>query len=198
MPRITGPRGRVWPCALDLGAMHPLLGAAVGLALVAVLVPLLYVFRGEDPRQTLYPSIPLFFLVPVLLASAIGGQRAGVLVSCAAIFTWDWFFILPLYTVTIYYPRDLLALVVFLAVALLVGQLATAARRRAEEALRRARSSEALYDLSLALIARSDLADVLPALTRRLRETATSRPWRPGKRRCSRPACRCPTWSSST
>jgi two-component system sensor histidine kinase KdpD len=148
-----------------------LLGAIVGLALVAALVPLLYVFHGEDPRQTLYPSIPLFFLVPVLLASAIGGQRAGVLVSCAAIFTWDWFFIHPLYTVTIYYPRDLLALVVFLAVALLVGQLATATRGRAEEALRRARSSEALYDLSLALIARRDLADALPALIQRLRAT---------------------------
>jgi two-component system sensor histidine kinase KdpD len=143
----------------------------MGLALVAVLVPVLYVFHGEDPRQTLYPSIPLFFLVPILLASAIGGQRAGVLVSCAAIFTWDWFFIPPLYTVTIYYPRDLLALVVFLAVALLVGQLATATRRRAEEALRRARSSEALYDLSLALIARRDLADALPTLIQRLRAT---------------------------
>jgi two-component system sensor histidine kinase KdpD len=148
-----------------------LLGAIVGLALVAVLVPLLYVFRGEDPRQTIYPSIPLFFLVPVLLASAIGGQHAGVLVSCAAIFTWDWFFILPLYTVTIASARDVLALVVFLAVALLVGQLATATRRRAEEALRRARSSEALYDLSLALIARRDLSEVLPALIQRLRAT---------------------------
>jgi hypothetical protein len=63
MPR---PRGRVWSRALDLSATHPLLGAIVGLALVAILVPLLYVFHGEDPRQTLYPSIPLFFLVPVL------------------------------------------------------------------------------------------------------------------------------------
>jgi two-component system, OmpR family, sensor histidine kinase KdpD len=171
MSRMTRPWGRIWPPALNLGATHPLLGASMGLALVAVLVPVLYVFHGEDPRQTLYPSIPLFFLVPVLLASAIGGQRAGVLVSCAAIFTWDWFFIPPLYTVTIYYPRDLLALVVFLAVALLVGQLATATRRRAEEALRRARSSEALYDLSLALIARRDLSEALPALLQRLRAT---------------------------
>jgi two-component system sensor histidine kinase KdpD len=143
----------------------------MGLALVAVLVPVLYAFHGEDPRQTIYPSIPLFFLVPVLLASAIGGQRAGVLVSCAAVFTWDWFFILPLYTVTIASARDVLVLVVFLAVALLVGQLATATRRRAEEALRRARSSEALYELSLALIARRDLSEVLPALIRRLRAT---------------------------
>jgi hypothetical protein len=56
MSRMTRPRGPLWPRALDLGATHPLLGAVVGLALVAVLVPVLYVFRGEDPRQTIYPS----------------------------------------------------------------------------------------------------------------------------------------------
>jgi hypothetical protein len=45
-------RVRVWPRALDLGATQPLLGAVVGLALVAVLVPVLYVFRGDaDPPR---------------------------------------------------------------------------------------------------------------------------------------------------
>ena len=160
---------RFWSHALDLGARRPMVGTVVGLALVVVLVPLLGIWQGA--AGPLGPSIPLFFLVPVLLASAMGGQRAGVVVSCVAIVVWDWYFIFPLYTITVYYPRDVLALVVFLAVALLVGQLSTAARRRAEEALQRARSSQALYDLSLALIAGGDLVGVLPSLTQRLRET---------------------------
>ncbi len=155
--------------ALDPLLPHPLPGAVIGVALVAALIPLLHVAGGSS--GPLGPSIPLFFLVPVLLASAIGGRRAGVVVSCLAIFAWDWYFIPPFYTVTIYYPRDVLALVVFLAVALLVGQLADVARRRTEEALRRARSSEALYDLSLALITRGDLGRVLPTLAERLRAT---------------------------
>lgn len=160
---------RFWSRTLDLGAGHPRFGIVLGLALIAALVPVLNLFHGM--AGPLGQSIPLFFLAPVLLTSALGGRGAGVIVSCVAIAVWDWFFIPPLYTVTIASPRDVLALAVFLVVALFVGQLSTAVRQRADEALQRARSSEALYDLSLALIAQSDLASVLPSLTQRLRET---------------------------
>ncbi|HWE63207.1 MAG TPA: DUF4118 domain-containing protein, partial [Chloroflexota bacterium] len=148
-------------------AHYPRLATVGGLALVAALVPILGYWHGAS--GVFGQSLPLFFLVPVLLASVLGGRGAGVLVSCAAVFAWDWFFIPPRYRVTIASVRDVLALVIFLAVALLVGQLSTAARRRAQEALQRAHSSEALYDLSMALIARRDPSEVLPALTQRLR-----------------------------
>ncbi len=171
IPRMIAGRTGHWRDALDPLAPHPLLGALVGVALVAALVPLLYLWRGSDPRGALYLSIPLFFLVPVLLASVAGGRRVGVLVAVVAVVVWDWFFIPPLYRVTVASPRDLLALLVFLAVALLVGQLSNLTRRRTEEALQRARGSEALYDLSLALIARRDPSDALAALTERLRAT---------------------------
>lgn len=167
--RPRSPGERLWSRGFDVGGRHPWFGMGMALLLVVLLVPVLNIWHGA--AGPLGPSIPLFFLVPVLLASAVSGRRAGVLVSIVAIAVWDWYFISPLYTITIYYPRDVLALIVFLVVALLVGQLSTAARYRAEEALQRARSSEALYDLSLALIARSDLAGVLPTLTQRLRET---------------------------
>ena len=160
-------RVRRWLDAFDPLAPHPLLGAVVGLTLIVALVPLLTHWQGA--RGPLGPSIPLFFLVPVLLSSAMGGLRMGALVSVVAIVVWDWYFIPPLYTFTVYYPRDILALVVFLAVALLVGNLAAAVRRRTVEALRRAQNAEALHDLSLALIARTDVTDILSALTARLR-----------------------------
>jgi two-component system sensor histidine kinase KdpD len=157
------PRGR----ALDPLALHPRGASALGIVLVFALVPILGFWHGAS--GPLGQSIPLFFLVPVLAASALGGRGAGVLVSCVAVFVWDWFFIPPLYRVTVNSVRDVLALVVFLAVALLVGQLSTVARRRTAEALRRAASSEALYDLSMALIAGRNLDEILPALTSRLR-----------------------------
>ena len=140
-----------------------------GLALVALLVPVLGHWQGAD--GPLGPSIPLFFLVPVLFSSAVGGRGIGVVVSIVAVLVWDWYFITPLYTVTVGTARDVLALVVFLAVAILTGQLSRIARRRAEEALRRARGSEALYSLSMTLIAGGDLERVLPDLTERLRAT---------------------------
>jgi len=163
--------GRHWRDALDPRAPHPLLGVLIGVALVVALVPLLDVWRGSDPRGPLYLSISLLFLVPVLFASVVGGRRAGVLIAVVAIVVWDWFFIPPFYTVTVASPRDLLALLVFLVVALLVGQLSNLTRRRTEEAVQRAHSSEALYDLSLALIARRDPGEVLTTLTARLRVT---------------------------
>jgi len=171
IPRMAASRGRHWRDVLDPLTSHPLVGTLSGVALVVALVPLLYVWHGSDPKGPLYLSIPLFFLAPVLIASVAGGRRAGVLVAVVAVVIWDWFFIQPLYTVTVASPRDLLALLVFLVVALLVGQLSNLARRRTEEALQRARGSEALYDLSLALIARREPGDVLVTLTARLRAT---------------------------
>jgi PAS domain S-box-containing protein len=100
-------------------------GLGVGLVLVALLVPVLSIRRAAPPS-----SIPLFFLVPVLLAAAIGGRRAGALVSCAAFVVWDWYFVLPGDGFSPIDPRDLMALAVFLVVALLVGYLSGGARQR--------------------------------------------------------------------
>jgi two-component system, OmpR family, sensor histidine kinase KdpD len=162
-------RNRYWLRAYEVSATHPWVGAIAGLGLVAMLVPILTFAGGYT--GSLGPSIPLFFLVPMLVASTLGGRIAGVIVSVAAVAVWDWFFIPPLYTPTVYYPRDLLGLVVFLFDALLTGQLSTVARQRAEDAIRRASTSEALYDLSMTLIGSHDLNSVLPALTERLRAT---------------------------
>lgn len=141
----------------------------MGLGLVALLVPLLTLV--QDVSGPLGPSLPLFFLVPVLIAAAAGGRLAGTVVAFASIGTWDWFFIPPLHKVIIYNGSDIVGLVVFLAVALLTGQLATSWRQEAREALQRAESAEALYDLSRALIGRRDVDTVLEALTARLLAT---------------------------
>jgi two-component system sensor histidine kinase KdpD len=151
---------------IELLAEHPRLATAASLGLVALLVPLLRAWGGASgvPGQ----SLPLFFLLPVLLASALGGRGPGIGVSFVAVVVWDWFFIPPLYRVTVASARDLLALLVFLLVASLVGQLSTLARRRTQEATRRALVSEAVYDLSMSLIARQSADDLLTPLTDRL------------------------------
>ena len=141
----------------------------LGLAAVALMVPLIQAFQGSS--GSLGSSIPLLFLVPVLVASTLGGRVAGALVGVAAVLAWDWFFIPPLYHVTVASAHDVVALLVFLGIALLTGQLATAVRAAARQATRRARSTEAMYELSVALIARNDMSETLRSITRRLRET---------------------------
>jgi two-component system sensor histidine kinase KdpD len=150
-------------------ARHPRVATALGAALLAVLVPVLGLANGAN--GPLGQSIPLFFLVPVLVSAAVGGRGPGVIVSCMAILAWNWFFIPPLFKVTIASVRDVLALIVFLGVAVVVGELSTVARRRTNEAIRRARSSEALYNLSMALIAQQDSSASLSPLTERLAMT---------------------------
>lgn len=154
------------PAALDVWRLGA--GAVCGLVLVSLLVPALSALNGASGPMG--PSLPLLFLMPVLVAAVLGGRLSGAVVAFAAIATWDWFFIPPLHRVTIYNARDILALIVFLAVAVITGHLATNLRSQAREALRRAASAEALYDLSRALIARHEVATVLEALTGRLSE----------------------------
>ena len=151
----------------DVLARRPRTAGAAGLVLVALLVPVLSALNGAN--GTLSLSIPLLFLVPVVFSSAFGGMPAGALVGCAAIVVWDWYFIPPVHQLTIASARDAVALLVFLFVALSVGQLATLARRRTDEAVRRARSSSALYDLSVGLIAGRMEDDLLGTLAERLR-----------------------------
>jgi two-component system sensor histidine kinase KdpD len=134
-----------------------------GIALVVLLVPVLKLLGGS--AGTIGPSVPLLFLAPVLITSTLGGRVAGALVAVVAVAAWDWFFIPPFYTVTVNYPRDVLALVIFVAIALLTGQLADSARQRAQDALRRAAVAQALYDLTSALIGSHDVPAILSSLT---------------------------------
>jgi hypothetical protein len=57
----------------SVSGTHPIAGAVIGLTLTTALVPGLQHVHGAT--GTLGPSIPLYFLVPVLLSSADGGSR---------------------------------------------------------------------------------------------------------------------------
>lgn len=144
----------------------PTVASFCGLALVVVLVPVLQAFHGTS--GSLGQSIPLLFLAPVLICAAIGGRAAGIAVAIIAVLAWDWFFIRPSYRITIESPRDVVALFIFLAVAIVIGQLADTVRARTREISRRAQTTEALYELSVALIARQDVADTLSLINERL------------------------------
>lgn len=147
---------------VPVGPPEVWLGLAGGLALVALLVPALSAWRGAT--GPLGASLPLFFLVPVLLTSAIGGWRAGAVVSIVAVFVWDLYFISPLYSIDANDLGDVVPLAVFLAVALLAGQLTRAARER-EEALResearQARILQAIPDLLFRISRTGEYLDV--------------------------------------
>ncbi len=100
--------------------------------LTAILAPLL----GEDEIV----AVAMFFLLVVLLVSATWGYVAGLFAAVLADVLLNVFFVEPLHTFTVQQPRDVVALVIFLAVAvvgasmlaLLRRQLAVSRENRAE------------------------------------------------------------------
>jgi len=112
----------------------------------------------------LYPTIPnisLAYLLIVLALASTRGLYAAVLSALVAFSSFDYFLVPPLYTFTIGRFEEWLALFVFLATAIITGQLASAMRLRAEQAGRQARETRILYELVRATNSEEDLEQQL-------------------------------------
>jgi two-component system, OmpR family, sensor histidine kinase KdpD len=98
----------------------------------------------------LYPHIPNISLVYLIVVLALGSTRglfSAVFAAMVAFLSFDFFLEPPLYTFTIEYPEEWLALFIFLCAAIITGQLASALRLRAEQARERERETRILYKL---------------------------------------------------
>lgn len=112
----------------------------VGALLVTAVI---YVFQ-------LYPRIPnisLLYLLLVLALASTRGLYAAIVASVIAFLSFDFFLVPPLYAFTIAKFDEWLALFVFLVTAIITGQLASALRKRAEQARRREHETRILYEL---------------------------------------------------
>src|SRR3954449_7437228 len=107
------------------------------------------------------PTIGSFYLVVVLGLAAWGGWAVGATASVAAMLCFNYFFLPPLGTLTVAEPANWVALISFLIASTFASRLVTTARRQAEEAQRRRREVEILYDLSFGLFAVSQRPGVL-------------------------------------
>jgi two-component system sensor histidine kinase KdpD len=107
------------------------------------------------------PTIESIYMVLVLGLAAWGGWAVGATASVAAMLCFNYFFLPPLGTLTIAEPANWVALVSFLAASTFASRLVATARRQAEEAQRRRREVEILYDLCFGLFAASQHPGVL-------------------------------------
>jgi two-component system sensor histidine kinase KdpD len=82
--------------------------------------------------RTLLPveAANMVYLAAVTVVAALWGTRPALLAAVLGLLLWDFFFVPPVYTVTIDQPGDLITAAVFAAVAVLTGSLA--GRVRAE------------------------------------------------------------------
>jgi two-component system sensor histidine kinase KdpD len=119
----------------------------LGLLLVAFTTGILYILRSS-----INPAVvALLYLLPVGLSTSLWGLGPGILAALAAFLAFNYFFIEPYYSLFVHQPQDILALLVFLAVAVLINQLLGRTRRSLEQATSREQEAIRLYELSTTL-----------------------------------------------
>ena len=83
----------------------------------------------------------LIYLVAVVAVTVVGGFWPAVFAAVAACLLLNWYFTAPLHTFTIAEPKNLLALVLFVTVAVAVSSVVHLAARREADAARSAKET---------------------------------------------------------
>ena len=97
---------------------------------------------------TPFPNLSMIFLVAVLLVAVSFGVWPAIFASFLSFLVYNFFFIQPLYTFTVAEPFELLALVIFLVVAVITSALAGRVRRQATVSASRMRAMRRLYEFT--------------------------------------------------
>jgi two-component system sensor histidine kinase KdpD len=138
--------------------------AGAGIA-VAGLPILTVVLSALGDRLNLSDNL-LIYLVAVVAVTVVGGFWPGVIAAVAACLLLNWFFTAPFHTFTIAEPRNLLALVLFVTVAVAVSSVVHLAARRAADASRSSKETSSLLGLAQTVLGGADTpTDVLDHLT---------------------------------
>ncbi|MGD0705137.1 MAG: DUF4118 domain-containing protein [Trebonia sp.] len=127
-----------------------------GLVLAAVLLPLITaVLATLRPHLNLADDL-LFYLVAVVTITVVGGFWPAVLAAVTASLLLNWYFTEPLHTFTIQQPRELLALLLFVTVAVAVSSVVHLAARRAVQAARAREEAASLLELAQTVLGGAD------------------------------------------
>jgi two-component system sensor histidine kinase KdpD len=106
-------------------------------------------------------SIGMLFLVPVMISAASFGRGAALFTAVFSLLAYNFFFLKPLYTLTISDPNNWLSFSVLLFVAVFAGNLAARVRAQADMAARRAGIAEELYKFTGKMAGIARLDDIL-------------------------------------
>lgn len=160
--------GSATPPAVDLNLatraewLRP--GPFVGYVEALVSVSVGLILADTVQRWFDLTDIALVLLLSVLFPAIRYGIWPAVLGAVAAFLGYNFFFITPLYTLTVSQPRELLALVAFLVVAVITAALAGQSRERARVAMVRERAIQRLYAFTRRLSFSAGRAEVADAV----------------------------------
>ncbi|WP_144876173.1 ATP-binding protein [Microbacterium sp. 1.5R] len=154
LPRITGGA---------LGWRRQALGFAVALVFGPLLSWVMFTFRSPESIT----AEVLAYQLLVVVVALVGGVRPAVFAAVLSGITLDFLFVAPLFTITVAHPLHVLALALYVVIAVLVSIIVDQAARRARTAQRAAAEAELLAAVA-GNVLRGDNA--LIALVSRTRE----------------------------
>jgi two-component system sensor histidine kinase KdpD len=145
-----------------LSPRRQIAGAVLAVAGLPLLTALL---NAVQPHLNLSDDL-LIYLVAVVAVTVVGGFWPAVVAAVGACLLLNWFFTEPLHTFTIAEPRNLLALVLFVTVAVAVSSVVHLAARRESDAARSSKETQSLLGLAQTVLGGADTpGDVLDHLT---------------------------------
>ena len=129
-----------------------------GVLLAAAVLPLLTAGLALGRHHLSLDDDLLIYLVAVVAVAIAGGFWPAVLAAVAASLLLNWFFTPPLHAFTIDKPQNLLALLLFVTVAVTVSSVVHLAARRAGQAARSGREAASLLALAQTVLGGGDTA----------------------------------------
>jgi two-component system, OmpR family, sensor histidine kinase KdpD len=142
------------------------LGVLAGAVAVAAVTGAIELFRPWVPVL----ALGVLYLFAVLPIAVIWGRLFAIGVSIASMLCLNWFFLPPVHTFTLADRENWYALAVYLAVGVVVADLATRARERALEAAQREREASTLADISARFLSGRGVGESLDYLATRAGE----------------------------
>jgi two-component system, OmpR family, sensor histidine kinase KdpD len=109
-------------------------------------------------------TVALSFLLAILAVSAVWGMAVSVVMSIAAMLTFNFYFLPPTHTFTISDPQNWVALGAFLFTSIMGSQLSARIRKEADEAINRRREIERLYKFSQKLLGEGNVLQLMNAI----------------------------------
>ena len=130
--------------------------ALTGMIVAAVGLPLLTLLLALARNHLSLTDDLLIYLVAVVALAVIGGFWPAVLGAASASLLLNWYFTPPLHTFTIDKPDNLLALLLFVTVAMLVSSVVHLAASRATQAARSREEARLLLTLAQTVLGGAD------------------------------------------
>jgi two-component system sensor histidine kinase KdpD len=134
------------------------------IALVAVALVSLLLLALRSSIGTV--SISMVYLLCTLLVALLVGRGPAILAALATFALYDLFFLPPYNTFKVASSDHILALAVFLIVALVISDLVSRARERARAAEQEEARAQLLFQLNEGLVADRSLDDILATIVR--------------------------------